>query len=483
MDKRIVWVIVAIVVLALISCCCLVVFTGGLSAFILSTDQTDAYEIETMDVNETEPETLPNDPFESEPVKPAEEPAPEFETETGNGLTGDILAQMDQIETDVNSFRDLPPAKITDRKTLTSEELNDRVLNDFFEDYDEREVFLDLVELDALGLIQRDYDLYGLYIDLYSEQIAGFYDDETTEMVVVAGEGFDGNARMTYAHEYVHAMQDAAFDLDDGLGFNEDNCEIDNEYCAALQALVEGDATLSEIIWFQQFGTEQDQKDIMDFYETYESPVYDNAPEFLKEDFVFPYNNGFEFVQVLFEQGGYSAINDAFKNPPVSTEQILHPAMYPNEVPVMVDLPYLNRILGDDWEDLGESTLGEWGWRLLLSRPYEQSWALNDADAAEAAQGWGGDRYTVYYNETDDETILVSLLVMDSQEESTAFWKEFNTYGQNRWGEPTTALQNSTKWELGDQIIYLEKDRDLITWVISPDADLLDLVLSEINDF
>ena len=70
----------------------------------------------------------------------------------------------------------------------------------------------------AFGLINPDFDLQNLYIDLYSEQIAGFFDIEENEMVVVQGEGFGGVERFVYAHEYTHVLQDQNFDIENGLG-------------------------------------------------------------------------------------------------------------------------------------------------------------------------------------------------------------------------------------------------------------------------
>ena len=42
----------------------------------------------------------------------------------------------------------------------------------------------------------------------------GFYDDVEKRMVVVSDAGLDVEAKITYAHEYTHALQDAAFGLD-----------------------------------------------------------------------------------------------------------------------------------------------------------------------------------------------------------------------------------------------------------------------------
>ncbi len=54
--------------------------------------------------------------------------------------------------------------------------------------------------LSLLGLLPRDFDLLSFYQQLYSEQIAGYYDDEVKAMFVVKNSGFTGVERDTYAH-------------------------------------------------------------------------------------------------------------------------------------------------------------------------------------------------------------------------------------------------------------------------------------------
>jgi len=70
-----------------------------------------------------------------------------------------------------------------------------------------------------LGLLEADFDLGTFYTNLLSEQIAGYYDDETKEMYVV-GEQFSGMERLTYSHEYVHALQDQNYDIANGLQYD-----------------------------------------------------------------------------------------------------------------------------------------------------------------------------------------------------------------------------------------------------------------------
>lgn len=52
----------------------------------------------------------------------------------------------------------------------------------------------------------QDFDLLTFYQELYSEQIAGYYDDEAKAMFVVKSAGFTGVERDTYAHEFTQML-------------------------------------------------------------------------------------------------------------------------------------------------------------------------------------------------------------------------------------------------------------------------------------
>ena len=59
-----------------------------------------------------------------------------------------------------------------------------------------------------LRLRAARFRLLQLHLDLYAEQIAGFY-DPTNEFVVVSDDAeLDALERWTHAHEFVHALQD-----------------------------------------------------------------------------------------------------------------------------------------------------------------------------------------------------------------------------------------------------------------------------------
>ena len=60
----------------------------------------------------------------------------------------------------------------------------------------------------------------------------------------------------------------------------------------------------------------------------------------LTESLSAPYTDGFAFVQERRHLGGWAAVDAAFRDLPVSTEQILHPEKYDaHELPIPVAVP------------------------------------------------------------------------------------------------------------------------------------------------
>ena len=69
--------------------------------------------------------------------------------------------------------------------------------------------------LKALGLLPADASLADLYVDLLGSQVAGYYDPETTRWSSSRGRAAIGTAeKVTFAHEFTHALQDQSFGLE-----------------------------------------------------------------------------------------------------------------------------------------------------------------------------------------------------------------------------------------------------------------------------
>lgn len=389
----------------------------------------------------------------------------------------DVAAQMDEIQAQVESFRGLKPSSPVNRALLTPEQLRERVINDFLAQYTPEEMAADQTVLTAFGLLPANFDLLTFFEDLYSEQIAGYYDNEMKEMYVVQGEGFQGPERMTYAHEYTHTLQDQVFDIRNGLNYSDEACQQDSERCAAVQSLIEGDASLAEQYWLTEYATEADMQDIQKFYGDMNLPVYNSAPEFFKEDFVFAYVQGLEFVQTLYDAGGWGAVNEAYANLPVSTEQILHPDRYPTDTPKNVELPDLARALnlGDGWSEVDRDAMGEWYTYLLLAKGEDENARLDEAAARKAAEGWGGDQYVVYAK-AGSAPILVLKTTWDSEEDASQFEQAFSDYGSKRWGQ-SSQTGDITAWETQAGAALFSRSGTTTLWIQAPSMDAAQIVM------
>jgi hypothetical protein len=384
------------------------------------------------------------------------------------------LAKMEEIEEQVTTLRGLYPNRPSDRTLLSPDQLRQRVIDDFLGDYTPEEARDDAQVLALLGLLEPDFELLDFYIELYNEQVAGYYDDEVKRMFVVGGQEFGGPERLTHAHEFVHALQDQIYDFQGKMDFTDESCEADSERCAAISSLVEGDASLLEEQWARTYATEQDINQIIDFYNSLETPVYDRAPEFMKQDFIFPYVQGLEFVRSLYLEGRWAGVDAAYQDLPQSTEQILHPERYPDDKPRRVVLPDMGEALSEGWREIDLNNLGEWYTRLTLM---EQ---LPEETAAAAAEGWGGDTYRAYHNDSSGESALVLVSSWDRMADAEEFLLALRDYGDKRLGR----REGDTKqfrWEAADEAMLAERASDQVLWILAPDTETLDALRQAVS--
>jgi hypothetical protein len=240
----------------------------------------------------------------------------------------------------------------------------------------------------AMGLLPAGLDLKKTYLDLLGEQIGAFYDQHTHELFTFSGQPLsNAQNRIILAHELTHALQDQHFSL---LRLPLEAKGNDDRAMAA-SALVEGDATLAMNQFMLGNMNVGMLKDALAGALTTDVRQLAAAPRYLRESLLFPYLRGQEFCQRLFDLGGWEALAKAFRDPPSSTAQILHPEKYlarPREEPAAVTFPD-TAVLGV--KPIMDNVLGEFSARQLFT-----VWLRDDRQAAGAASGWRGDRYVVY---------------------------------------------------------------------------------------
>lgn len=266
--------------------------------------------------------------------------------------------------------------------------------------------------LRLLGVVPVDFDYERTVLSLLKQQLAGLYDPRLNAMFVRDHlEGAELEA--TLYHELVHALQDQAYHLDDFSQWKEDG----TDRASALSALAEGDATSAMYdglfaVVAQRSGTRRktaldisNAEMLVGLDAAADVQGDDGVPPIVRRSLIAPYRDGLLFVQTLRRRGGWKLVNDAFEEPPASTEQILHPERYfAHEPPLSVSViappgEGFEKVLSDVW--------GEQSVRLL----FEES--SSRQKAAQDAAGWGGDRIAVFSR--GEERILTWNLVLDDE--------------------------------------------------------------------
>jgi hypothetical protein len=196
----------------------------------------------------------------------------------------------------------------------------------------------------------------------------------------------------------------------------------------------------------------------------------------LEQDLSFPYTQGQVFVESLYDDNEWEGVHGAYLNPPVSTEQILHPERYPNDEPILVNLPDIGAALGSNWELLDEDVMGEWYTYLILAFGSDEDARLNETEAQTAAEGWGGDAFRVYHNPQTDEIVMVIRYVWDAPNDLEEFAAAFEEYATARFGQPAASGSAQIVWVDGDTHTSLNIDNTSTTWIFAPDEEIAEAI-------
>ena len=238
----------------------------------------------------------------------------------------------------------------------------------------------------AFALIPETTDLRKLMLDLYAEQVAGYYDPDSSALFVVRGAD-PLVLKLILAHELVHALQDQYMSLNAILKLRRQN-----DRQMAGQAVAEGQATLASIEamapgadlssvlgdWDQVRELIRSQQSAM--------PVFATAPPIIQEGLLFPYLAGAQFMRDFNARRSRPDDEPYGDRLPISTAQILHAGVYTSHT-----LP--ERVgFGPDPGDtlVYDDDFGEFETGVAL-----KTWGLPQAVAEAAADGWDGDRFEV----------------------------------------------------------------------------------------
>src|SRR5579884_1703820 len=207
-------------------------------------------------------------------------------------------ATLVAIETKVEQIRGLAPLADVPLSFLDRDGLRQFLAQSFEKDYPPEEREADQRRYQALGLLKPSDDLTKQLLDLYSQQVIGLYDPDTKRMYLIGNHApLSPDDEVTFAHEFTHALQDQHFDLNKIAPNHPDNLDRS----LAVHGVIEGDAVLTMGLWAREALSKQEQQTLGQGSSS--DTGLAQAPRILREDLLFPYTSGYQFVAQLHRSG------------------------------------------------------------------------------------------------------------------------------------------------------------------------------------
>lgn len=358
----------------------------------------------------------------------------------------EVLGQMSQI----TGLKLMTPLK----KSLRSrEEIRAYVIKQMNEEKNATERYADQRSAEAFGLLPKGFDLDTFMVEVLTEQVEGLYDPKTQEFYIADWSPLD-DQRMVMAHELTHALEDQHFQIERWVKAARPNEDAE----LARDAVLEGSA-MAAMVDYLMLSTGRSLKDLPDFDPSMligdlgSTPTLQKAPPFLKDTLIFPYIAGLSFSAAILKNTGWAALPGVFDKPPVSTQQILHPALYRSgRIPKTVVLPALEKLLGSNWTRLDENIMGEYGWKEVLKQ------FLDEDRAKMLAAAWDGDRYAVFEQKQTKKLVLVTRLHLDSDEHAVRFFGQYSEALEKKYAERSNLLRrpNFFSFDTPDGGVFLD---------------------------
>jgi hypothetical protein len=338
------------------------------------------------------------------------------------GVSDRVARRVAEVIDSVPAVRQLEataevPFRIVDGETFINE-----IESIFREEYPPEYIAAEDAALTRLGFIGAGDDLEELLLSLYESQVLAYYDPRIGTFTIVGPvERIGPLEEVVVAHEYAHALHDQRWDLE---GTRITDLSRSDEIIAH-QALIEGDATA---VMFDWAARELDLGDLLgiagEAFTRQDERLLRRMPPLLRRQLESPYLDGYAFVNALRGRGDWAAVDAAWEKRPRSTEQILHPELYPDELPIEIELPDIAAALGPGWSSPYAQTLGEMQIGVWVADGREGQTLLPGLPAplprSEAAEGWGGDRL-VSLEGPDGAWALVWQTAWDSRRDAREF--------------------------------------------------------------
>ena len=337
----------------------------------------------------------------------------------------EFLKTADQVLQDMSKLLALPILSPLKKSLRSREEIRDFVVRQMKEDKEPEKRYADQRVLEKFGLIPKGFPLEQFLVDLLTEQIAGLYDPKSQEFFIADWIDPD-EQRTVMAHELTHALQDQHFHVEKW----EDAAKPNDDAELARDAVLEGSA-MAAMLDYELRERGLSVRELPDIGrlaksqmlgETDNSPMLAKAPQYIRDELLFPYLAGVRFTQkVLQANSGWADFYKVFPNPPASTQQILHPELYlKGSVAEKITLPDLSKVFPAPWKKLDENLMGEFGLQEVLKQ------FLGEDRSEQLAPAWAGDRYAILENQQNKNLILIFRLRLATEEQAAHFFGNYS---------------------------------------------------------
>jgi hypothetical protein len=283
--------------------------------------------------------------------------------------------------------------------------------------------------LKKLGFAPPDFDLKKTTIDLLTEQAAAFYDFRKKKLFMIDA-GSDMIQHSALVHELAHALADQHFHLEKFI----DSAKKNDDSSLARLAVMEGQATwlMSEYLTLRTGQSLKDAPVLVEMmarageFSAGQFPVFDKAPLYLKATLLFPYTQGMLFQHAVIEKMDKAAFSEVFRNPPVSTQQVLHPAKYFARVkPVR---PPLAAFAGHrSYKSYTDGELGELDHSVLLKQ------YAGEAESAALAPELRGGFFRLLEGKDDRRLVLLYASEWSGPEAARRFFAAYQKVLAGKW--------------------------------------------------
>ena len=421
-------------------------------------------------------------PAQQPPAAPPPAPAGDYHVSAAEAK--ELFRSLDDILRFASDHTGLPILHSVKKKLATREEVSKYIEKRMKEQGNGERFDRSAQSLKKLGLLPRDFNLREYMLGLYKEQVEGWYDAHSKTVYLLDWVDPDLQ-KPVMAHELVHALQDQSYGLEKWLNVAKDSHDdsaqmLLDEKRVARQSIIEGQAMIV-LYDYELTAVGQTVETAPELFDSMRAsmlddestPMYANAPIYLREAMLFPYSYGTDFsIAVLARKGKHAAFAGVFENPPQDTRQVMEPATYfAAEPQPQLKIVPLEKLLGPEWRREDFSGIGEIDLRVIL-----RQWSGKEM-AAKLAPAWRGGYYMALASKkapggTSNATPLPLALVVNfaTPEAAVQFAAIYESELPKRY-KSVEAAKSPRQWmtEDGNVQLYLEGSSVIALESFTPD--------------